>query len=141
MKLLLAFAALLIAPHLSRAADTPGKLPAGVREISIEETEKLLAERKDIAVLDVRTAPEVAEHGRLPRARNVDFFFEDFKKAVMTLQLDPAKPVIVYCAIGGRARRAAEKLAQYGFKEVLLPKGSFKAWKEAGKPVEGAAKK
>jgi len=46
----------------------------------------------------------------------------------------------IYCAIGGRARRAAEKMSKLGYKEILLPKGSFTAWKEAGKPIEGGKK-
>lgn len=118
-----------------------GALPPGVREISIDESDRLIRERSDVAVIDVRTAPEFTEQGHLPRAQLVDFFREDFAAAIDALKLDPAKPCIVYCAIGGRAGRAAEKLAKLGFKEILLPKGSFKAWKEAGKPVEGAAKK
>lgn len=120
---------------------SPGPLPAGVREISIDETEQLVRERQDIPVIDVRSAAEFAEHGHLPRAQLVDYFRMDFVAAVGTLKLDPAKPCIIYCALGGRARRAAEKLAKAGYKEILLPKGSFKVWKDAGKPVEGAPKK
>ncbi|MCE9520232.1 MAG: rhodanese-like domain-containing protein [Verrucomicrobia bacterium] len=118
-----------------------GALPTGVREISIDEAEKLIRERNDIAVIDVRTAPEFFELGHLPRAQMVDYFREDFIAALGTLKLDPAKPCIVYCAIGGRARRVAEKMAKLGYNEIFLPKGSFKAWKDAGKPIVGAAKK
>lgn len=114
-----------------------GPLPSGVREISIDETDRLIRERGDVAVIDVRTASEFAEQGHLPRAELVDYFREDFEAALGTLKIDRAKPCIVYCAIGGRARRAAEKMAKLGFKEILLPKGCFKAWKDAGKAVEG----
>lgn len=119
----------------------PGPLPAGVREISIDESEKLIRDQKDLTVIDVRSAAEYAEQGHLPRALLVDYFRTDFIAAVGTLKIDPAKPCIVYCALGGRARRAAEKLVKAGYKEILLPKGSFKAWKDAGKAVEGASKK
>ncbi len=118
-----------------------GPLPAGVREISIDEAEKLIRDQKDLPVIDVRSATEFAEHGHLPRAQLVDYFRMDFVAAVGTLRIDPAKPCIVYCALGGRARRAAEKLAKAGYKEILLPKGSFKAWKDVGKVVEGVPKK
>jgi rhodanese-related sulfurtransferase len=118
----------------------PAKFPAGVREISIADTEKLLLEHPDLPVIDVRTAGEYAEQGHLPRAQLVDFFREDFSNALGSLNLDPAKPCVVYCAIGGRARRAAEKMAKLGYKEILLPQGSFKAWKEAGKTIEGGKK-
>jgi rhodanese-related sulfurtransferase len=115
-------------------------LRGGVREITIEETDRLIREQADVAVIDVRTVAEFSEQGHLPRAQLVDFFREDFAAAVESLKLDPAKPCIVYCAIGGRAQRAAEKMAKLGFKEILLPKGSFKAWKAAGKPIEGGSK-
>lgn len=118
-----------------------GPLPPGVREISIDDAERLIRERSDAGVIDVRTAPEFAEQGHLPRAQLVDYFREDFAAALATLKLDPAKPCIVYCAIGGRARRAAEKMAKLGFKQILLPRGSLKAWKEAGKTIEGGTKK
>lgn len=114
-----------------------GPLTAGVREISIDEADKLIRERGDVAVIDVRTHPEYVEHGHLPRARQVDYFRGDFAAVLDTFKLDPDKPCIVYCAIGGRARRFAEKMAKIGYKEILLPKGGFKAWKKAGKPITG----
>ena len=92
-------------------------------------------------MIDVRSAVEFAEHGHLPHAQLVDYLRMDFVAAVGTLKVDPAKPCIIYCALGGRARRAAEKLAKAGYKEILLPKGGFMAWKNAGKQVEGAPKK
>ena len=142
MRQTLLFFSLAILP-LSIAAEKPaippprGPLPPAVREISIDEADKLIRDRADAAVIDVRTASEFAEQGHLPRAQLVDYFREDFSEALASLRLDRTKPCIVYCAIGGRARRAAEKMAKLGFKEILLPKGSFKAWKKAGKPVEG----
>lgn len=32
-------------------------------------------------------------------------------------------------------------MTKLGYKEILLPKSSFKAWKDAGKAIEGATKK
>lgn len=145
MRQTLLFFSLAILP-LSNTAEKPatppsrGPLPPAVREISIDEADKLIRDRADAAVIDVRTASEFAEQGHLPRAQLVDYFREDFSEALASLKLDRAKPCIVYCAIGGRARRAAEKMVKLGFKEILLPKGSFKAWKKAGKPIEGGKK-
>jgi len=133
----LAMLSILIAAGKDPIPPSRGSLPSGVREISIDETDRLIRERGDLAVIDVRTAPEFAEQGHLPKAQLVDYFREDFAAALATLKLDPANPCIVYCAIGGRARRAAEKMAKLGFKDILLPRGSFKAWKEAGKTIEG----
>ncbi len=47
-------------------------------------------------------------------------------------ELDRQKPVIVYCAIGGRSRAAAAMLLEAGFAEVFNVSGGFKSWKGAG---------
>jgi rubrerythrin len=44
-------------------------------------------------------------------------------------ELNPDKPTLVYCAIGGRSRVAAQVLAAKGFREVLNLSGGIKAWK------------
>lgn len=113
------------------------KLPPQAREVSAVEAQKLLNEQKDAGVLDVRTIEEVQELGRLPGAKHADFFREGFSKDVAGLGLDPAKPCLVYCALGGRARRAADTLAKAGYKDILVLKDGFNAWKKAGLPVEG----
>jgi sulfur-carrier protein adenylyltransferase/sulfurtransferase len=53
-------------------------------------------------------------------------------------ELDPDRPMIVYCAIGGRSRAAAQLLAGKGFDTVYNLKGGIKAWegKTAFGPVE-----
>jgi rubrerythrin len=43
-------------------------------------------------------------------------------------ELDADKPTVVYCAIGGRSRVAAQVLAAKGFREVLNLSGGIKAW-------------
>lgn len=43
-------------------------------------------------------------------------------------ELDPDKPTLVYCAIGGRSRVAAQMLAGKGFKQVINVSGGIKAW-------------
>ena len=111
-------------------------IPQGAREIGIAETEALIHDQKDIAILDVRTPDEFQKQGHLPGAKHLDFFREDFDKLVLTIGIDLKKPCIVYCAIGGRAKRAADKMAKLGFREILIPKGCFNAWRAAGKVVE-----
>jgi sulfur-carrier protein adenylyltransferase/sulfurtransferase len=43
-------------------------------------------------------------------------------------RLDKQKPVIVYCAIGGRSRVAAQMLSGYGFEKVYNLNGGINAW-------------
>ncbi|MFQ5965416.1 MAG: rhodanese-like domain-containing protein [Candidatus Scalinduaceae bacterium] len=53
-------------------------------------------------------------------------------------EIDPEKPIIVHCAVGGRSRVAAQLLSGQGFKEVYNLKGGIIAWKggKATGPVE-----
>lgn len=44
-------------------------------------------------------------------------------------EIDADRPTIVYCAIGGRSRVAAQMLAAKGFAEVINLSGGIKAWK------------
>ncbi len=43
-------------------------------------------------------------------------------------ELDPDKPTLVYCAIGGRSKAGAQLLQGQGFKEVYNISGGIKAW-------------
>ena len=134
-------ALLLLCPVPVMLADekAPAKaapVPSTIRELSVDETEKFIQDHKGVPILDVRTPEEYHDEGHLPGAKNLDFFIADFEKAVKDSGMDRSKPVIVYCAIGGRAKRAADKLVKLGFNEVILPKGSFNGWKAAGKKVE-----
>ena len=108
----------------------------GAHEASIDEVEAMIKENKGVVVLDVRTREEYTGDGHLPGANLVDFLDDGFSKNVEQLGLDKSKPVIVYCAVGGRAKRAADKMVALGFKDVILPKGSFNAWRAAGKKIE-----
>jgi rhodanese-related sulfurtransferase/rubrerythrin len=43
-------------------------------------------------------------------------------------RLDPDKPVVVYCAVGGRSLAAAQLLSGLGFRKVYNLQGGIKAW-------------
>ena len=124
------------------AEDKPLPIPVtplakGVREISVDEAEALIKADAKSQILDVRMFEEFQGEGHLKGAKNVDVLNTDtFDKGVLGLGFDVNKPVIVYCAVGGRAKRASTRMVSLGFKEVLIPKGCFNAWKAAGKPIE-----
>jgi len=74
-------------------------------------------------LLDVRQPGEYdAEH--LPGAKLIPLP----ELGARLAELDADKPTVVYCAIGGRSRVAAQVLAAKGFKEVLNLSGGIKAW-------------
>jgi rhodanese-related sulfurtransferase/rubrerythrin len=74
-------------------------------------------------LLDVRQPAEYdAEH--LPGAKLIPLP----ELGARLSELDADKPTVVYCAIGGRSRVAAQVLAAKGFREVLNLSGGIKAW-------------
>ena len=86
-------------------------------------------------ILDVRTAGEY-QNGHIKNALQADWLQQDqFKDRVQ--YLDKTKPVLVYCASGGRSGKAAQWLEQNGFKQIENLEGGFTQWKLENKPVEG----
>jgi rhodanese-related sulfurtransferase/rubrerythrin len=87
----------------------------------------------DYTLLDVRQPGEYGD-SHLPGAQLLPLpGLSDTYQA-----LDPEKPTLVYCAIGGRSRVAAQMLSGWGFKEVYNLAGGIKAFSgpKAAGPVE-----
>jgi sulfur-carrier protein adenylyltransferase/sulfurtransferase len=80
-------------------------------------------------LLDVRQ-PEEYESEHLPGAKLIPLS----ELSSRVTELDAEKPTVVYCAIGGRSRVAAQVLAAKGFREVFNLTGGIKAW-SSGKAV------
>ena len=49
---------------------------------------------------------------------------------------DLAAPIVCYCGGGSRSALVAESLQRMGYSNVASLAGGFKAWKDAGLPVE-----
>lgn len=79
--------------------------------------------------IDVRSPEEYAS-GHIPSFQNINIAATGFKDKMA--QLDKNKPVLLYCAVGGRSAQAAKILRDMGFKEVYDLKGGIRAWANAG---------
>jgi rhodanese-related sulfurtransferase len=86
----------------------------------------------DVQLIDVRT-PQEYVGGHLEGAKNINWNDSSFEQNIQTL--DKKRPVLVYCAVGGRSGKAANRLAQLGFSEVYDLSGGFNGWKTAGRKV------
>jgi sulfur-carrier protein adenylyltransferase/sulfurtransferase len=98
-----------------------------VSSITWEEANKLVADNHDgdVLLLDVRQ-PKEYEQGHMPGAKLIPI--GDLEKRLA--ELDREKSIIVYCAIGGRSRIAAQMLAGKGFGKIYNLSGGIKAWKK-----------
>ncbi len=90
-------------------------------------------------VVDLREPPEVAASGKVPGALAIPRGLLEFKADFELPSRDPAfqadRPVIVYCASGGRAALAGKLLLDLGYKSVHNL-GGFAGWAESGGKVE-----
>jgi rhodanese-related sulfurtransferase/bacterioferritin (cytochrome b1) len=89
----------------------------------------------DYQLLDVRQ-PREYEEEHLPGARLIPL--RELSERIATL--DPAKPLLAYCAVGGRSRAAAQYLVGQGFAEVYSLGGGIKKWqgiKASGPEMSG----
>jgi hydroxyacylglutathione hydrolase len=101
-------------PELAGAAS---RLPAA-------DVATWLAEDPDVQVVDVRNPGETRVGGTVPGARNLPL-----PQLLDHLdELDPTRPVVVYCAGGYRSSVAASTLRAHGFTTVADLIGGYGAW-------------
>jgi phage shock protein E len=121
--------ALLLPTHRATAAEAVAE-KAKVKNVSVDQAEKIIAAEKEIVVLDVRTPKEVAG-GHIDGSKALNFYDADFKDQIA--KLDMSKSYVVFCASGGRSAKACSQLVDLGFKDVRNVEGGMKAWEKAGK--------
>jgi rhodanese-related sulfurtransferase len=103
-----------------------------VREVSVAETlERLKAGAR---LIDVREDGEW-ERGRARGAEHLGRGV--IERDVETAIPDHAAELILYCGGGYRSALAADNLQRMGYSNVYSLAGGWKAWKDAGAPVEG----
>lgn len=101
---------------------------AGPREVDREEARAML--ERGAQLLDVR-APHEWEAGRIPGASHVPLD----RLPERTAELDPERPVIVYCRGGNRSSMATEALSGAGFDAAKLREGIV-GWEQAGHELD-----
>ncbi|MCA6489700.1 MAG: thioredoxin fold domain-containing protein [Chitinophagaceae bacterium] len=100
--------------------------------IGIQEFRRQLATGK-YQLLDVRTAGEYKQV-HMSNALQADWTKEE-EFAERVKYLDKNKPVLIYCASGGRSGQAGQWMVQQGFTKVDNLAGGMIAWKQAGLPT------
>lgn len=109
-----------------------GLRAADFQSVDVKEFAKVLQQEKTF-LLDVRTEKEFAE-GHLKGSICIDVTQADFlEKAEKQMPKD--KTIALYCRSGRRSKKAAELLANAGYKVVELSSG-FLGWQSNGMPVE-----
>lgn len=129
MKILSTFSLLTLTTF---ACSQAPKEQASIKQnVSVEIFEKMLAEG-NVQLIDVRTLNEF-NNGYIANAQLIDFT-QSGQFEIAISKLDKERPVMVYCAVGGRSSKAANILQQKGFKQIYDLTGGFNEWKTANKP-------
>lgn len=104
--------------------------PAGnIEKMTPAQFSKKLQSENNPQLLDVRTPTEYSsEH--IDKAVNVNWNGPNFEAEAA--KFDKAKPIFVYCKIGGRSSQAAAKLSQMGFTKVYDLDGGILKWTADG---------
>lgn len=105
---------------------------SSVEQISPAELRRMIDEREDLQVLDVRRTAEYAA-GHVPRAVNAPL---GTKLREDSQHLDSSRPVAVICAGGYRSSAATSILRPLGFRRLYNVEGGTSAWLAAGYSVE-----
>jgi len=105
-----------------------------IREVTVEETLSRLAADKSVQLIDVREDNEwQAAHAAGAEHLGKGIIERDIETAVP----DKGAQLILYCGGGYRSALAADALQQIGYTNVFSMAGGWKAWKDAGGPIEG----
>lgn len=89
------------------------------------------AQKPGSQFIDVRTPEEFAT-GHAKGAINIPLDKLDAESS----KLNKGEPVYLICQTGRRSQKAAEQLAQQGFRELINIEGGTAAWTAAGLPTE-----
>ncbi|MFC2050397.1 rhodanese-like domain-containing protein [Chloroflexota bacterium] len=100
-------------------------------DVTPAEAKDLIDNNPDLIVIDV--SPHYAE-GHLPGA--VHYYLGDGSLDEAIPMLDKDKTYLVYCHVDSVAIQGAQKLVDAGFKNVYRLEGNYRAWVDAGYPIE-----
>jgi rhodanese-related sulfurtransferase len=96
------------------------------KNVSSEEAYKLINQDKEFIILDVRTKDEY-DNGHIPGAKLIPVQVLPMKLNELSEYKD--KPILVYCASGGRSPRAVETLADNDFQNIYHLSRGISSWR------------
>jgi rhodanese-related sulfurtransferase len=104
-----------------------------VREINVDEYKAMASSAKPPLLVDVREDSEwSAGHAAGATHLGKGVIERDIEAKVT----DKSTPMVLYCGGGFRSALAAEALQKMGYTNVISLDGGWRAWQQAGLPVE-----
>lgn len=106
---------------------------ARIRETDIEGYKKMLADGQQSLLIDTREDNEwLAGHaaGAVHLAKGI------IERDIETQVPEKSARIVLYCGGGYRSALAADALQKMGYTSVISLDGGWRAWQQAGMPVE-----
>ena len=113
---------------------------AQIREVVPAELQQMLGDTQDLLLVDVRESSE-HEQGHIegamlvPRGILEAAADPQYPKHQPALSAAQERPIVLYCATGGRSALAAQTLQLMGFKDVVSLDGGITRWKTENFPI------
>lgn len=104
-----------------------------VREIGVDEYQRMKGSGEKFLLIDVREDSEwAAGHAAGAMHLGKGVIERDIEAAVP----DKESTMVLYCGGGFRSALAADSLGKMGYKNAISLDGGWRAWQQAGLPVE-----
>ncbi len=105
----------------------------GIKNVDAAAFKKMIDDKIYI-LIDLRTADEIKNKGKIKGATELDFLDKNAEANIE--KLDKKKSYLIYCAGGGRSGDCAELMKKQGFKDVVNLEKGFGDWKNKGFEIE-----
>ncbi len=119
--------------HDNGTSDGDSTNAVEIVHMSPQDFQSKMNELDNEQLIDVRTQGEV-DGGFIANMTHMDYNGDGFGNQIQGL--DKNRPVMVYCAGGGRSKKAANNMKTWGFTEIYELDNGFNGWESAGLPVE-----
>jgi rhodanese-related sulfurtransferase len=104
-----------------------------VKQIDIDGYKKMVAAKEALLLVDVREDNEwAAGHAKGAVHLGKGIIERDIEKTVA----DKSTTLVLYCGGGFRSALAGDALQRMGYNNVISLDGGWRAWNQAGLPVE-----
>ena len=98
---------------------------------------KILIEKKEITLIDVRDIRELWKEGTIKNSKHIprgmlEFWLDPESSYYKLNKIKDVKKMVLFCALGWRSALATKSLVDMGFKNVAHVDGGFDALKKNG---------
>ncbi len=119
-------------PPLSSFIKLVNNVKPHIHELTVVDLNKKIESRRSFYLVDVRETYEFQQGFIVPAISLSKGIIErDIEKTIP----DFGAEIVVYCGGGSRSSLAAYNLQKMGYRCVLSLQGGFRAWLEAGYPI------